>query len=79
MHPALEDLTHRRSAPESFGPRSVAAARGWGDWSGKDPFRLPSSTLRHAKKAWRIILRRQLRRSFWPWWRLWRVPVLLLQ
>ncbi|CAJ1397749.1 unnamed protein product [Effrenium voratum] len=66
-------------APESFGPRSVAAARGWGDWSGKDPFRLPSSTLRHAKKAWRIILRRQLRRSFWPWWRLWRVPVLLLQ
>jgi len=62
------------------GPRSSAAARGWGTWSEEDPFSLSRTTLHHSRCAWRIILRRQLRKSCLPPQRLlWRMLLLCTQ
>jgi len=70
----------RQGKKKRRGPRSTAAARGWGDWSEDDPFRLSKTTLAHSRRAWRIILRRQLQKSCLPPWRLcWRILLLCVQ
>ncbi|CAE7867301.1 unnamed protein product [Symbiodinium necroappetens] len=70
----------RQGKKKRRGPRSTAAARGWGDWSEDDPFRLSKTTLAHSRRAWRIILRRQLQKSCLPPWRLcWRFLLLCVQ
>lgn len=69
-----------RGSPDSFGPRAAAAARGWGMWRPTEPVSLPPSMQDHARRAWRIVARRQVQRSLWPLWRLpLRTAMLLIQ
>ena len=64
----------------ALGPRAPAAARGWGEWRSQEPVRLPASTRRHARRAWRLIARRQVVRCAWPPHRpFWRLLLLLTQ
>lgn len=63
-------LKPRAEKKLSWGPRCSAAAAAWGEWSPTDPYRLPSAALKTSKKAWRLVLRRQLTRLLWPPWRL---------
>lgn len=69
-----------RGSPDSFGPRAAAAARGWGIWRPTEPVTLPPSMQENARRAWRIVARRQVQRSLWPPWRLpLRTALLLIQ
>ncbi|CAK9081068.1 unnamed protein product [Durusdinium trenchii] len=71
---------HKPGITSSLGPRAAAASRGWGEWKAQEPVHLPASMKRHARMAWRIITRGQMRRSLWPLWRLpLRVVLLLVQ
>eukprot|EP00913_Durusdinium_trenchii_P015684 g14739.t1 len=69
---------HKPGITSSLGPRAAAASRGWGEWKAQEPVHLPASMKRHARMAWRIITRGQMRRSLWPLWRLPLRVVLLL-
>lgn len=53
-----------------WGPRCRAAAKRWGEWRRDDPYVLPAAALRTSRQAWRLVLRRQLRLTLWPPWRL---------
>ncbi|CAE8734675.1 unnamed protein product [Polarella glacialis] len=63
-----------------LGPRCAAAARGWGQWQESQPFPLPPAALWRSRRAWRLVLRRQLRLTLLPPWRLlWRSALLVGQ
>jgi len=58
------------SSKRRWGPRCKAAAKPWGKWRRDDPYVLPPAALKTSRQAWRLVLRRQLRRMLWPPWRL---------
>eukprot|EP00929_Paragymnodinium_shiwhaense_P050132 TRINITY_DN25268_c0_g1_i2.p1 TRINITY_DN25268_c0_g1~~TRINITY_DN25268_c0_g1_i2.p1 ORF type:complete len:813 (+),score=173.15 TRINITY_DN25268_c0_g1_i2:60-2441(+) len=63
-----------------WGPRAQASGKGWGPFDERNPFTLPKRALSRSKKAWRCVLKRQLKRMVWPPWRLpWRLTVDLAQ
>mmetsp|Transcript_4191 Transcript_4191/g.9130 ORF Transcript_4191/g.9130 Transcript_4191/m.9130 type:complete len:832 (-) Transcript_4191:92-2587(-) len=60
-----------KEEPPKLGPRSAAASAEWGEWNEEDPFLLPAvPSRRTSRAAWKIVLRRQLRFSVFPPWRL---------
>jgi len=61
---------NRGKQPRVWGPRCEAAAKGWGRWSEDDPYTLPSSDVKRSRRAWRLVLKRQLKRALTPPWRL---------
>mmetsp|Transcript_35285 Transcript_35285/g.64550 ORF Transcript_35285/g.64550 Transcript_35285/m.64550 type:complete len:844 (-) Transcript_35285:93-2624(-) len=60
----------RKEIRPKLGPRAAAASAEWGEWNEEDPFMLPETSRRTSRTAWRIVLRRQLRYSMFPPWRL---------
>ncbi|CAK0844344.1 unnamed protein product [Prorocentrum cordatum] len=60
----------QRRRRRSFGPRSAAACRYWGEWEREGPYVLPRGVLRTSRAAWRLVLRRQLKYMAWPPWRM---------
>lgn len=53
-----------------LGPRSKAAAKAWGTFNRRSPYTLPTSTLKTSRRAWRVVLRRQICYMLMPPWRL---------